>query len=192
MSDQWTDLALDVAEGIREAAQVDEDGRYWYAGTTPSGRRFVPKRSPTIWGGTCGIALFLLDVYQVTNEARYLDDAIEALTWCSRRTVRGLEDGGGAGFLTGGLGVAYGLCRASDVTQNDEFLRDAIRLARHVVARNEAWHCCDFLGGLAGGILGRGRQAKKSRRCVSSCSERSSKERGPTRMDCFGMSLPTR
>ena len=154
MSDRWTELALDVAESIRIAAQIDDDGRYWYAGTMPSGRRFVPKRSPTIWGGTCGIALFFFDVYEVTNDTRYLDDAIEALIWCSRRAERGLDDGSDAGFLTGGLGVAYGLCRASDVTGSGDFLRDAIHLARHVVARDESWRRCDFLGGVAGGVLG--------------------------------------
>lgn len=152
MTDRWTATAVAIGHQILTRCEEEGDGLWWPRSVPRGAEGIVEKRTPALWGGASGIALFLLELYGVTGDRTMLDAARRALRWCVREAPAVPRERR-AGFMNGGLGVAYVLCRAYDLTGEEMFLAQARTLALELVAGQARWPICDLLSGLAGTIL---------------------------------------
>lgn len=71
------DFAVKAGERLLETATIDQDGRYWPAKF--DGRVYLGYAY-----GTCGVACFLLRLYDATSDARFRSAAIEGMDFTLR------------------------------------------------------------------------------------------------------------
>ena len=144
----YKDVAVDAAKWIRTARAATPFGVAWPA--DPANPRSV---NTTLGSGSPGVVLFLLELYEATGDAAYLDDARhgadDLMTKIGSETQNGLYDGiAGIGFT---LGEAW---RA---TRDEKYRRAAMSavraLAEHAqpVGKGVQWsNTSDVVSGGAG------------------------------------------
>src|SRR5512135_1831358 len=111
-----------------------------------------------LYGGACGVAMFLAAVEKVTGGAGYRELALGAvqplrqeLRDYGNRTAKEMGIGGAAGLGS----VVYSLTRLSQWLDEPTLLEDARRAAELITAeRIAADQALDIVGGAAGAILG--------------------------------------
>jgi type 2 lantibiotic biosynthesis protein LanM len=111
-----------------------------------------------LYGGTCGVALFLAAVEKVTGGAGYHELALgavqplrQALRDYGERTARDMGIGGASGLGS----VVYILTRVSQFLDEPPLLEDALHAARLITAEHIANDkALDIIAGAAGAILG--------------------------------------
>ncbi|TMC15526.1 MAG: type 2 lantipeptide synthetase LanM [Chloroflexi bacterium] len=111
-----------------------------------------------LYGGTCGVALFLAAVEKVTGGAGYRELALgavqplrQALRDYGNRMARNMGIGGAAGLGS----VVYALTRVSQWLDEPILLEDARRAARLITAQRIADdNALDIIAGAAGALLG--------------------------------------
>ena len=80
--EEYLEAAKKVAEYIRHYEVVTPEGKHWKIGTVP-GRGLDEVESTylnerNLYSGAAGIGLFLIQLYDITGDKSYLDDAIAA------------------------------------------------------------------------------------------------------------------
>ena len=111
-----------------------------------------------LYGGTCGVALFLAAVEKVTGGAGYRELALgavqplrQALRDYGNRTARDMGMGGASGLGS----VVYALTRVSQWLDEPALLEAARRAARLITAQHVTDdNALDIVGGAAGALLG--------------------------------------
>jgi type 2 lantibiotic biosynthesis protein LanM len=111
-----------------------------------------------LYGGTCGVAIFLAAMEKITGGAGYRELALgavqplrQALRNYGNRTAREMGIGGAAGLGS----VVYALTCVSQWLDEPTLLEDARRAAQLITAqRIAADNALDIIGGAAGAILG--------------------------------------
>lgn len=111
-----------------------------------------------LYGGTCGVAMFLAAVEKVTGGAGYRELALgavqplrQALRDYGNRMTRDMGIGGASGLGS----VIYALTRVSQWLDEPTLLEDARRAARLITTQRIAEdNVLDIIGGAAGAILG--------------------------------------
>ncbi len=160
-TDELLGQALAIAQQISARAIRAGDGSAaWIAlHYLARAERFrLQPMSYDLYGGTCGVALFLAAVEKVTGGAGYRELALgavqplrQALRDCGNRTARDMGIGG-----AWGLGSAvYALTRMSQWLDEPALLEDARRAARLITAQHITDdNVLDIIGGAAGALLG--------------------------------------
>jgi type 2 lantibiotic biosynthesis protein LanM len=152
--------ALELAEEIRSRAIRTEDGSAaWIAPQfLPQAERFqLQPIDHNLYGGTCGVALFLAAAERFAPGSGYAELALAALrplqSMMERRPDRlaGIMGIGGAS----GLGsVAYSLLHVSRLLDDPALLEDARRVADLITEDQIASdRVLDVIGGVAGALL---------------------------------------
>ena len=111
-----------------------------------------------LYGGTCGVAMFLAAMEKVTGGAGYRELALgavqplrQALRDYGNSTAREMGIGGASGLGS----VVYALTRVSQWLDEPTLLEDARRAVRLITAKHIADNnVLDIIGGAAGAILG--------------------------------------
>ena len=149
--DYRLETAHRIATRLVDSALWSGDECTWPASYLNSGHgdsaRLV---GDTIYKGTAGIALFLLETHRSTGDGRMLHAAIAALNHARR--LRLASPPTAIGFYAGSSGVAYALAKTASCTDRDDLMQAAKRLA-HAIPR-AVIATPDVLGGSAGAILG--------------------------------------
>src|SRR5579859_6283526 len=114
---------------LKTALQNEEHGIYWKTAdlnTSDNSVTWITVES--LYTGTSGIALFLLILYQQTNDKKYLKTAEKAMQWvdwyCKSHPSTYY------GFITGRLGVSYAYLRFYEITHEKSYLTKAVSLAK--------------------------------------------------------------
>jgi len=143
--------ATEIAEELAAAAERDELGVSWRtAAYDVRTEQFAWLANPSIYDGTAGIALFMLEAGEILGEPRYRQLALDALRWCAATSEKRPQP---FLFYGGPLGLVYALARAHALTGDGEFLELARRTAPSERARLPAM-AGDLVSGTAGTILG--------------------------------------
>lgn len=104
----------------------------------------------TLYHGSTGIALFLAELRQVTNDPSFdyvIRGAIaDAALWATH------HDPADIGFFTGRLGVAYMLARSALALRDEELTQRAAQLAGPLLTGPITDQSYDVIGGAAGAI----------------------------------------
>lgn len=144
----WVQGASQIAGDICRKARTERNGCWWVADSD-----FLDARSVSLWGGTGGIAYFLIDAYRVTGDNQYLETAVAGARWAASEVMREGRQNRSSGLLGGDMGVAHLFCNLWDATGDPKFLEQADRVAMRVVSSSK-WSACELLGGVAGALLG--------------------------------------
>lgn len=152
MKSRWIGAAEAVGDQILAAAVADGDGLRWPQPLPPGRQQMIEERPSDLWGGGAGIALFLLELYRITRQDRYLQAAQRAIDWCIQE-MPNLPAQRKAAFMNGGLSTAYVLSRAYDILGDEALINEALDLTNHLLDVQKAWYTFDLLAGLAGGLL---------------------------------------
>jgi type 2 lantibiotic biosynthesis protein LanM len=153
--------ALKVAEAIRSRAIRAEDGSAaWIAPQylVQAERYQLQPMDYNLYGGTCGVALFLAAAERFAPGSGYGELALAAVrplqSVLDRRPDR-LVDTMGIGGASGLGSVAYSLLRVSRLLDEPDLLEEARRIALLISEERIASdQVLDVIGGAAGTILG--------------------------------------
>ncbi len=160
-TDELLRQALAIAEQMRARAIRAADGSAaWIAlEYLIQAERFqLQPMSYELYGGTCGVALFLAAVEKVTGGAGYRELALgavqplcQALRDYGNHTARDMGMGGACGLGS----VVYALTRVSQWLDEPALLEAAGRAARLITAQHITDdNALDIIGGAAGALLG--------------------------------------
>jgi hypothetical protein len=148
---RFRSAAKDIADSIVAAARSDDDSVHWLTARIGQDRKTV-NWSPgvSLYSGTSGIALFLIEASEILGDAVYRDVALAALLWCEREAAANRD----YSFYVGRMGIAFASLRAYDVAHDAGGLERALRLAEGYESYVTTAKVNDLLGGVAGAIVG--------------------------------------
>ena len=108
----------------------------------------------SLYGGTAGIARFLLHLWHTTGVTRYRDTALGALR---RSWAQAESDASPGGLFTGPLGTACVTVEAGRLLLRDDLTARGLKLGERVtdaLTRQHQYRGYDVIDGLAGALLG--------------------------------------
>ena len=136
----YLEAAEAAARWIRSAAQETEHGLVWLPEPDHPERRATVTAPPTLYSGSAGIVLFLLELARATGDAAYLDDARRgadqlAASWREALDVAPLVplENAHLDFGMGLAGTAFTLAHAWRATQDDRYRQAALAITAHIV-----------------------------------------------------------
>lgn len=125
LAENMTHWLMEIADEIILSQKACNEGCYWDA---PESVAEVYGPQEDLMNGACGIALFLIELFDYTGDEEYLYVAEKALKWAVKYSKHGLTPYNA--LLSGKDGVCYSLVRLFEVTQNAKYLKEALGLAR--------------------------------------------------------------
>ncbi len=154
------DLAAEIGERLRHSA-LRHGGESTWLGRDATGVGMKPvTAAPTmrslggdVYGGTAGIALFLIELHRLRPLAWVPDLVRDALAF-AKRTIHGADRDVAGGFTTGLAGVGYVSLRAAEVLGDGAAARDGQRLlSRNALELCASHRALDFGTGIAGVVV---------------------------------------
>lgn len=120
--------AIRIGDALLAYAEQHEHGLAWTTPVSGYDKAIHLERSVSIASGASGIVSFLLALYQITNDQRYLTAALEGTRWAAHFCENNPTDD--YGFYTGYMGVVFTLIRVHQLTRNPAYLQQALAIAR--------------------------------------------------------------
>lgn len=151
--------ALDIADSLLNEAKHSPDGMYWETVNliNVAENRIERDFSESIYTGSTGILLFLIEAYRYTRHEKYLSAVRQGAAYllhaCGQQPPRSYS------FYSGRMGVAYMLLQLHAVDPQPGYIEQALAIAAssdEVVRRDLAQGrrvVFDFLNGLAGTLF---------------------------------------
>ncbi|MGH9348572.1 MAG: lanthionine synthetase LanC family protein [Vicinamibacterales bacterium] len=144
----YLDAALDIARWIEASAIRTEHGVTWPA--DPNDPKSV---STTLYSGSPGVVLFLLELHRATGDQTYLDRARLG----ADHLVAGIDDEKETGLYTGLAGIGYTLVEIANLTREAKYrdgarkAADRLRALARPAGKGVEWNdVTDIVGGSAG------------------------------------------
>jgi lantibiotic modifying enzyme len=110
--------------------------------------------SPDLYHGSAGVALFLAQLYAITDDADCRTTALGAIARSVQQVTRRPTDFAyPVSFFCGWIGVAYVARRVAALTHDDELAAQADSLLDDLPEASDADHPLDLIGGNAGAVL---------------------------------------
>ena len=128
---EYLQAAIGVADFIRSNEIVTPEGKYWKLGSTEgkvpdkAEASFIHNRS--LYAGAPGIAYFLLQLFDVTGDEKYLKDAIAAGDYLVATYKE--EYSKNPGIHSGAAGEGLFLKTLYDKTNDEKYKKHAIKIA---------------------------------------------------------------
>lgn len=134
--------ATRIGRRVLNNAERGDDIFHWSAPKRPPGTYY-----DTLYHGAGGIALFLIELFRVTQDQQWLDAAKHAIA--GARAVWSVN--APYSFITGSLSVTAPLIRLYEVLGDSESLTEAARVASSRPPDEAvAYQVCDYINGAAG------------------------------------------
>ncbi len=147
------DEALAIGDDLLSKALPAGQGLFWETLGLTADLKPKWEVGESIYTGNTGIALFLLELYQVTGEERFLDAAKAGMVWtldyCDKHPTDYYA------LYTGRMGVSYGLLRFHTLTGDPHYLDNALTIARDCKKFTERRvGVDDLINGFSGTLIG--------------------------------------
>jgi hypothetical protein len=152
MYPEFFEESIRLADGLVASATQSGDGCTWLVsrpGSTGQARTVRVLAEGELYQGTAGIALFLMEAYACTGEARYLQKATAAM----RHADRTCTDAATYALYSGRGGVAYAAARLAAITKDAEWHDLSMRHLAGITSQVKKDVALDIIGGSAGAIL---------------------------------------
>ena len=152
LKEYFRNEAKRIGDDLISCAERDHKAVCWSTLGLDDKRAVVRTRTESLYRGTGGIALFLLELFQTTREQRYLDYGIDGIRWTEEFCAETKSDS--YSFYTGRMGVAFVLSRAYQILHDRSFLTTALDIAgqsRSFILSSDVKD--DFIGGAAGTLV---------------------------------------
>jgi hypothetical protein len=125
----------------------------YYARTSNFLKQKYLYHDETLYSGSSGVALYLLELYRYTNEEKYLDAAIVIIEYLIKESAS--DKIHNYSFYTGRMGVCYMLMRASEITNNLNYVDAVLQISSGVINHEPQINpSLDLLNGTAGTLIG--------------------------------------
>ena len=156
-SQAYIAAARTIGDNILSKAITDEHGLTWdFLSQTlelePSWHKGAP-----LYSGVTGVALFFLELYQRTNDSKYLDAARGSFDWGIHYYAQP-DTFATTAFFTGRLGSSFALLRMAEVTGEHKWADAAIEVAKPALETPQpdpmGRYTDDLLNGLVGTFMG--------------------------------------
>lgn len=108
------------------------------------------KAGGTVYQGTAGIALFLLELYKITNEKIYGKTAEGAMNFALEEADK--MPNNSFGFYSGRVGIGYTLYKASQVFQQKELLQKGEEIIKSLIGNEKNDYGLDVISGAASAV----------------------------------------
>ncbi len=120
--------AVRIADELLAKAEKGKRGISWETMNSTEDRSITWHKSPVIYNGVAGIALFLVELFLHTRNEKYLRAAIDGMKWVENDCEENPDNFWA--FLTGRMGIAYTMLRMASVTGDTSYLEKASAIAR--------------------------------------------------------------
>lgn len=144
--------AIAIGDFLLKDAQHDEHGIFWKTFTLDTELKMTEVISDSMYNGASGIAVFLLDLYRVTGQKKYIDAGYKAMDWvyndCKGKVPFNY------GFYTGRTSVTIASLRFYNSTLDTKFLKMASEVLKDIKEFQGKQSVDDLIGGNSGCLLG--------------------------------------
>lgn len=139
MESKYLRAAQAVMRFINTRKRQGPEGIFWSLEDAATGRT-IYYDEVCMYAGASGIICFLLNLYQVTGESAYLEEAREAAKylkwrWENERTLK--RNFSSYAFSSGWSGVGYALLQLYRVTRDEEYSRLVSEIAEQILQNAE-------------------------------------------------------
>ncbi len=142
--------AVRIGDQLLEESQVDRNGRYWLT-VNQVGTEIHWEAETSLYNGVSGIALFLLTLYQQTQEERFRNAAWEGLQWVEQQKPRENDT---LAFLTGKLSVPFAWLRSYQILEDDYALSRANKHVSQLLPDQVPDTVAEYINGISGTVVG--------------------------------------
>jgi len=139
-----------IGDQLLEESRVDRNGRYWLT-VNQVGTEIHWEAETSLYNGVSGIALFLLTLYQQTQEKRFRNAAWEGLQWVEQQKSRENDT---LAFLTGKLSLPFVWLRAYQILEDDYTLSQASKHINHLLPDQVPDTVAEYINGISGTVVG--------------------------------------
>jgi hypothetical protein len=153
MKSKYLKEAIRIGNQIIHTAIPDKEGIFWETMERDLYRNISWKKSEDLYAGVSGIVLFLLELYGVTKNKKYLNASQKAMQWvewyCDNHPTKNYA------FLTGRMGVGYTFLKLFQATNNKLYLTKGLRIVKQSSNFLEVPHKkYEYINGFSGTLLG--------------------------------------
>ncbi|MCX6578906.1 MAG: hypothetical protein NT166_01825 [Candidatus Aminicenantes bacterium] len=142
-----------IGDNLLTIAHRDENGMSWNITTIEKDNSLTAYKLEDIFTGVSGVALFLIELYKVSQKEKYLDAAGEGARWLDYQCRR--EPSAFYSFLNGRMGVSYTFLKMAETTKENRYLQRALSIAEDCLDfLNDSRLVSFWLNGASGTILG--------------------------------------
>jgi len=145
--------AIRIGNQLLTEAENTQHGIFWtLADLDINTNKLIWIESETVYKGTSGVALFLIELFNQTNDKKYLEGARKAMQWvewyCKKHPTSNYS------FLTGRIGVSFVYLRLYQITHKKFYLTKALAIAKDsLLFLNRSDYLNEFINGIAGTLL---------------------------------------
>ena len=152
LKDKILSEAIRIADDILSKAEKEKAGVSWKTLSQDMNQNSSWNKSENIYSGVSGIVIFLLELYKVTNEKKYLTAAIEGMNWvedyCNQNSTNYYP------FLTGRIGAAFAMLKMAKTTGDKKYIQKALAIAKNCDAYLKSDQVMDeYINGSAGVLV---------------------------------------
>jgi len=145
--------AIRIGDDLLARAEPEGRGICWPTMDLGNDRKITWGKSPYLYSGVTGIALFLAELNRLSREPKYLEAARSALDWveefCQKKPPQNRA------LYTGLLGICFTYLRMHQITGETAFLHRALDLVKPGIDKEQtAYRVDDLINGTSGMILG--------------------------------------
>lgn len=155
---QYIEVAKKIGKQLCDTA-IWQDNRCNWIGIVEVENQSSKYRSyhmlgPELYGGTCGIALFLAELYQITHNRRLFDTAIGALTQSFNSFVLSRHKAIPPSLYNGSYGIALALAHVGKILAKDDLIHYSLEITNKlIVGGKQEPFIADLINGKAGLII---------------------------------------
>jgi hypothetical protein len=144
--------SLRIADQLCDRAILDNQYVYWETLELKQNKKYEWVIDENLYDGVSGIALYLLELYGVNKNKKYLNYVLKTAKWLKDFCIKNKSNF--FAFLTGRLGVSYLFLRLYDILEKEEFLETAIEIAQSAnETKNVNLQIRDYINGSAGSLV---------------------------------------
>ncbi len=144
--------AIRIGDELVSIADHDLEGMSWSTMAIDDSKEVKWYKTETLYNGTSGIMLFLLQLYEQTKLERFLNAAAEASKWTDDYCKKNPNNN--CAFYTGRMGASYAMLKMFETTRQMSYLDKSLEIAHSCRGFYNSFIPNDLLNGISGTILG--------------------------------------
>ena len=141
--------AIRIGDQLCSLAKTENGNYYWETLQSDLEQNTSWGTTETLYSGTSGVALYLLELYSITENKTYLEYALSHAKWLDNYCKE--NKAVSWAFLTGRTGISYFFLRLYQITKKQEFLTSSSQIVDNCAEMTKSDYLVDdYINGAAG------------------------------------------